>query len=68
MGMDSRESSSTKTAETKCLAIPYPTGYFTAMYSVRITEEFQDWLDGLKDQRAQIRIAARLRMASMLEP
>lgn len=33
------------------------------MYSVRITEEFQDWLDGLKDQRAQIRIAARLRMA-----
>ncbi len=32
------------------------------MYSVRVTEEFQDWLDGLKDQRAQIRIASRLRM------
>ncbi len=33
------------------------------MYTVRITEAFQDWLDGLKDRRAQVRIAARLRMA-----
>ena len=33
------------------------------MYTVRITEAFQDWLDGLKDRQAQIRIAARLRMA-----
>jgi putative addiction module killer protein len=31
--------------------------------AVRLTEEFQQWLDGLPDKRAQIRIAARLRMA-----
>lgn len=33
------------------------------MYVVRQTEEFQVWLDALKDQRAQVRIAARLRQA-----
>jgi len=33
------------------------------MYMLRLTQEFQDWLDGLKDQRAQVRIAARLRLA-----
>jgi putative addiction module killer protein len=33
------------------------------MLSVRLTQEFQDWLDGLRDQRAQVRIAARLRLA-----
>lgn len=33
------------------------------MYTVRITEQFQEWLDHLPDQRAQVRIAARLRMA-----
>ena len=27
------------------------------------TQEFQDWLDGLNDRRAQVRIAARLRLA-----
>jgi putative addiction module killer protein len=32
------------------------------MYSVRLTQDFQDWLDRLKDQKAQIRIATRLRM------
>lgn len=26
-------------------------------------EEFQDWLDGLKDMKAQLRIVARLRLA-----
>jgi putative addiction module killer protein len=31
--------------------------------TVRLTEEFQQWLDGLPDKRAQVRIAARLRMA-----
>jgi putative addiction module killer protein len=31
------------------------------MFTVRQTEEFQAWLDALKDQRAQVRIAARLR-------
>jgi putative addiction module killer protein len=33
------------------------------MFIVRQTQEFQDWLDGLRDRRAQIRIAARLRLA-----
>ena len=31
------------------------------MYTVRQTEEFVAWLDDLKDKRAQVRIAARLR-------
>ena len=31
--------------------------------TVQQTEEFVDWLDDLKDQRAQLRIAARLRLA-----
>lgn len=33
------------------------------MFNVRLTQEFQDWLDALKDLRAQVRIAARLRLA-----
>ena len=33
------------------------------MYTVRLTEEFVAWLDELKDKRAQLRIAARLRQA-----
>ena len=33
------------------------------MFTVRQTQEFQDWLDALKDLRAQVRIAARLRLA-----
>jgi putative addiction module killer protein len=33
------------------------------LYSVRQTQEFRDWLDGLVDRRAQIRIAARIRLA-----
>ena len=35
------------------------------MYQVRLTLEFQDWLDRLADQRAQVRIAARLRRAGL---
>jgi putative addiction module killer protein len=31
------------------------------MCTVRLTEEFADWLDALQDKRAQVRIAARLR-------
>ena len=31
--------------------------------TVQQTAEFVDWLDGLKDQRAQLRIVARLRLA-----
>lgn len=33
------------------------------MFTVRQTQAFQDWLDGLKDVRAQLRIVARLRLA-----
>ena len=33
------------------------------MFTVRQTEEFVAWLDDLKDRKAQIRIAARLRQA-----
>jgi len=33
------------------------------MFAVRLTRDFQAWLDGLRDQKAQIRIAARLRLA-----
>lgn len=30
-------------------------------HTLRLTEEFVAWLDGLADKRAQVRIAARLR-------
>lgn len=33
------------------------------MYTVYQTPEFADWLDDLKDVRAQVRIVARLRQA-----
>jgi putative addiction module killer protein len=33
------------------------------MFTVLQTEEFVAWLDTLKDKRAQLRIAARLRLA-----
>ena len=33
------------------------------MFTIRQTLEFLEWLDGLKDFRAQVRIAARLRLA-----
>ena len=33
------------------------------MFVVRLTQEFQDWLDRIKDRRAQVRIVARLRLA-----
>jgi putative addiction module killer protein len=33
------------------------------VFTVRQTREFQEWLDALKDFRAQVRIAARLRLA-----
>lgn len=32
-------------------------------FVIQQTQEFQDWLDALKDLRAQIRIVARLRLA-----
>lgn len=35
------------------------------MISVLLTQDFQDWLDDLKDRRAQARIVARLRRAEM---
>jgi putative component of toxin-antitoxin plasmid stabilization module len=33
------------------------------MFTVYQTQEFRDWLDATKDVRAQVRIAARLRLA-----
>lgn len=33
------------------------------MFTVRQTQTFQGWLDGLKDVKAQMRIVARLRLA-----
>jgi hypothetical protein len=33
------------------------------MFSVRLTNEFLEWLDALKDKKAQIRVVARLRLA-----
>lgn len=33
------------------------------MFTVYQTHEFRDWLDAIKDIRAQVRIAARLRLA-----
>jgi putative addiction module killer protein len=33
------------------------------VYTVLQTQEFQDWLDALRDRRAQARIAARIRLA-----
>ena len=33
------------------------------MLTVRLTSEFESWLDGLRDKKAQVRIVARLRQA-----
>lgn len=33
------------------------------IFIVRQTQQFQDWLDDLKDTKAQLRIVARLRLA-----
>jgi putative addiction module killer protein len=35
------------------------------MNTIRLTQQFHDWLEGLNDQRAQVRIAARLRHAEL---
>lgn len=35
------------------------------MHTIQLTLAFQDWLDRLADQRAQVRIAARLRRAGL---
>lgn len=45
------------------LDVLYLLGYSAAVFTVLQTEEFVAWLDALKDKRAQIRIAARLRQA-----
>jgi putative component of toxin-antitoxin plasmid stabilization module len=38
------------------------------VFVVRQTEAFVAWLDSLKDKRAQVRIAARLRQAEAGNP
>jgi putative component of toxin-antitoxin plasmid stabilization module len=35
------------------------------MFKVRQTQEFQDWLDGLKDLKAQLRIVAAEALATV---
>ena len=40
-------------------------GYIARMLSVRLTADFQHWLDVLPDKRAQVRIVARLRLAEL---
>jgi putative addiction module killer protein len=40
----------------------YPYGYSSGRFTVRQTQEFRDWLDGLKDLKGQLRIVARLRL------
>ena len=34
------------------------------MYAIHVTDEFQEWLDRLRDERARVRISARLRIAA----
>lgn len=41
----------------------YPIRYNGSVFIVRETEEFRRWLDALRDIKAQVRIAARLRYA-----
>ncbi len=47
----------------KRLDVLYPYGYSRGVFTVRQTQAFVAWLDDLKDKRARIRIAARLRHA-----
>lgn len=61
MSCISRESVSLKTSFK--LDDLYPIGYIRSVFTVFQTEEFVAWLDALKDKRAQVRIAARLRQA-----
>ena len=35
------------------------------MFALHLTAEFESWLDGLQDKKAQVRIAARLRQAGI---
>jgi putative addiction module killer protein len=42
-----------------------PLGYTCTIFTVRLTEKFQDWLDGLHDKRLQLRVTARLRQAEL---
>jgi putative addiction module killer protein len=56
-------SSHVRFQRTRRLDPLYPTDYIRDMFTVRQTEAFVAWLDALKDKRAQIRIAARLRQA-----
>ena len=41
----------------------YPYEYYSDVFTGLQTQEFQDWLDALRDRRAQARIAARIRLA-----
>ena len=58
-----RASTNLSKPEERSRVKSYPTGYNLTMYTVRQTEDFVEWLDGLKDMKAQVRIVARLRQA-----
>ena len=50
-----------RSAARNALDASYPIRYNCYMFFIQETDEFREWLDGLKDQNAQVRIAARLR-------
>ena len=50
-----------RSAAENALDAAYPIRYSCQMFLIQETDEFREWLDDLKDQNAQVRIAARLR-------
>lgn len=51
--------------DTITLAFSYPQGYNKPMYQITETEEFSQWLRGLKDAGTRLRLIKRLRRASL---
>ena len=49
--------------DAHAICVLYPYRYNDTVFIIRETEEFRSWLDGLRDMKAQVRIAARLRYA-----
>ncbi len=46
-------------------AVVYPIGYNSGMLTLQRSDEFDDWLANLRDQRGKARIAARLISAQL---
>jgi putative addiction module killer protein len=47
------------------LAIVYPNGYNMIVYTVLRSDEFDQWLTGLKDAKGKARIVARIKSAEL---